>query len=258
MDDFFSGYAAALITFAEMAQNTGVSIFSIGGEIDGFMGGAYDSAWRNIIAGVRAKFSGKLTFGAAIRWWEQGANINDFRTVGFWDALDYIGFSCYPLWPGLPGRFSDYDASYLFSNVNYNNFGQPVYDIYSLLSPMVRQYGKKILFEEFAFQATSNQLQMGWDNSYYDKTAAELSNMVWDYENQAMGYEKWFQYFTTRFAGLVAGYDPWVLCALNVIYHDSLGFMQNRLSQYLIIADTSGNIVIKPGLKVISNYYSGM
>lgn len=239
-----------------MAQTNGVSIFSVGTEADGLTGGVNDSTWRGIIAGIRTIFSGKLTYGASVRLYQTIPS--DFRTVGFWDALDFIGLSFYPTWPGLPGMFADYTANYLYSNVEYSGPGFPGYDMYSMLSPLVMQYGKKIFFEEFVFLATTNILQAGWDNSIFNMTEAELSSIPWDYQNQANAYDKFFQYFTNSFAGMVAGYDPRVLIENSITYNDNFSYEKWRLSQFLIIADPSGQIIIKPALLVISNYYYGM
>lgn len=45
-----------------------------------------DQEWRQVIAEVREVYSGRLTY---------AANFDQYREVGFWDALDFIGINAY-------------------------------------------------------------------------------------------------------------------------------------------------------------------
>jgi hypothetical protein len=79
---FWSGYASWIEQLA-----------AVSGEADGFVVGTeldrtleHDTAWRDLIARVRAHTSAPLTY---------AANWTDYRRVPFWDALDAIGIQAY-------------------------------------------------------------------------------------------------------------------------------------------------------------------
>jgi len=88
---WFASYTTMIREYADLAQQAGAETLVIGTELSSMS--HYDQDWRNVIAAVRARFSGRLTFAAN---WVDGA-----RLVGFWDALDYIGIDAYmPLTSG--------------------------------------------------------------------------------------------------------------------------------------------------------------
>jgi hypothetical protein len=101
---FFASYKTMIVAVAQVAQANGATSLSIGAELDQLTGSAYASYWTEIIAAVRAVFSGTLTYSSDwddnISPW-QGQNGltagtgNIVSQVSFWGQLDYLGIDCY-------------------------------------------------------------------------------------------------------------------------------------------------------------------
>lgn len=82
---WFAGYESYLLPYARQAQDAGADLFCVGRELD-LTVRQREADWRRLIARVRAEFGGPLTY---------SANFDDWQTIGFWDALDFIGISAY-------------------------------------------------------------------------------------------------------------------------------------------------------------------
>jgi hypothetical protein len=83
---WFDSLEATTYHYADLAQQGGASMLVVGTELKTMSGPAYTDRWRQLIAGVRARFSGRLTY---------AANYDEFRQVQFWPLLDYIGVDAY-------------------------------------------------------------------------------------------------------------------------------------------------------------------
>jgi hypothetical protein len=81
---FFTQYEAWIVEMARLAQAHRAALFCVGLEYTHAQ--KFEQRWRQIIAAVRAVYSGKITY---------GANWNDYRDVKFWDAVDYLGVLAY-------------------------------------------------------------------------------------------------------------------------------------------------------------------
>lgn len=81
---FFDGYRAFIVDQARFAERLGVDLLAVGVEYE--LTTHQESEWRQIIAAVRAVFSGRLTY---------AANWDSLDNVPFWDALDLIGVHAY-------------------------------------------------------------------------------------------------------------------------------------------------------------------
>ena len=69
---------------ARVAQDHDAAIFCVGLEFTHAQ--KFTERWLQIIAAVRAVYFGKLTY---------GVNWNEYESVKFWDALDYLGVLAY-------------------------------------------------------------------------------------------------------------------------------------------------------------------
>ncbi len=110
---FLQNYdTTVLLPLAKAAQTVGAQILDIGTEMDEFTGPAYQAQWDSMIAGVRAVYTGQLTYSAIgdddLSTWQYAndadANIiappnagtGDLNTqVSFLNKLDYVGIDNY-------------------------------------------------------------------------------------------------------------------------------------------------------------------
>ncbi|SIS41874.1 GTA TIM-barrel-like domain-containing protein [Zobellia uliginosa] len=80
-----ASYEKFIMTYAEMAQETGTEIFCIGTELEKFVTNRPEY-WHKLIAKIRTVYKGKLTY---------AANWDEYPRVPFWKDLDYIGIDAY-------------------------------------------------------------------------------------------------------------------------------------------------------------------
>jgi hypothetical protein len=85
-DAWFASYEAMIDHYAELARQGGASMLVMGTELKTMSGAAYTARWQQIIAGLRQRFPGKLTY---------AANWNEYKQVQFWGSLDSIGVDGY-------------------------------------------------------------------------------------------------------------------------------------------------------------------
>lgn len=78
-------YERFILTYAETAQETKVSVFCIGTELEQFVKQRPDF-WKNLIAKVKKVYTGKITY---------AANWDEFPRTHFWKDIDYIGIDAY-------------------------------------------------------------------------------------------------------------------------------------------------------------------
>ena len=85
---WFSNYESTIDHYADLARQGGASLYEVGTELKSMSGPAYTARWQQLIADVRQRFPGQLTY---------AANYDEFQQIGFWRSLDYIGVDAY--WP---------------------------------------------------------------------------------------------------------------------------------------------------------------
>lgn len=100
-DAYQRSYGAFVLEWAELAQAAHADAFSVGVECKSWSG-RFDATWRALIAQVRARFAGLLTY---------SANWDEADGVVFWDALDLIGVNAfYPLAQHAGASYAEYLA----------------------------------------------------------------------------------------------------------------------------------------------------
>jgi hypothetical protein len=82
---WFAGYRAFLAHYAALAAAIAADLFSVGLEFSRLV--RHQQQWRELIAMVRQVYRGPITYSA--NWGEE------FESVGFWDAVDYLGVNNY-------------------------------------------------------------------------------------------------------------------------------------------------------------------
>lgn len=88
---WFADYASMTHHYADLAEGVGVDLFCLGTDL-AFSEDALASEWRSLIADVRLRFSGPLTYAASHA---PSAGLGGYASVPFWDDLDFIGVNAY-------------------------------------------------------------------------------------------------------------------------------------------------------------------
>jgi len=84
VDAWFSSYRRFVLHYADVAARGGVAMYSVGSELGSME--RHDEAWRRVIADVRQRYDGALTY---------SANWDHFHMTPFWGALDAMGVTAY-------------------------------------------------------------------------------------------------------------------------------------------------------------------
>lgn len=130
---WFNSYEATIDHYADLAREGGASLLVVGTEFKSMTGPLYTARWRQLIAGVRARFSGQLTY---------AANWDEFQRVGFWPSLDYIGVDAY--WPVASS--SDEPVSALVSAWTSRGY-------IASLGAVASRVGKPVLLTEVGYRS---------------------------------------------------------------------------------------------------------
>lgn len=94
---WFTSYGDYLNSMADLAQQKGVELFSIGTEMESMANkAAYAPKWTSIIGNVRSRYNGPVTYaGNGGDAYDGSTNYGSYQRATFWDQLDYIGVDAY-------------------------------------------------------------------------------------------------------------------------------------------------------------------
>jgi hypothetical protein len=163
-------YGVMLRHYAELAQAEGAAMLEVGTELTSMS--ADEMAWRGLIADVRTRFSGDLTFAAN---WIDGAN-----SIGFWDALDAIGIDAY-----MPLVTDDPDPSVAQIARAWSDHGYV-----DELRRLSRRHRRPVLFTELGYRSRLGTAGSPWEWSDSGGAVAQGP--------QARAYEAAFQVFAGK------------------------------------------------------------
>jgi hypothetical protein len=163
-------YTAMLRHYAELAQQEGATMLEVGTELTSMS--ADEREWRRLIADVRTRFAGDLTFAAN---WIDGA-----RAIGFWDALDAIGIDAY-----MPLVTDDPDPPVAQLAKAWRKRGYV-----AKLRRLSRRHRRPVLFTELGYRSRLGTAATPWEWS--DKGGAVAQGP------QARAYEAAFEVFAGR------------------------------------------------------------
>lgn len=86
VDAWFRSYTRMVSQYAEFARRHDLDGLILGTELRALTTAAHTGRWQTLIAEVRARYGGPLSY---------AANWDEYQVVGFWDRLDFIGVDAY-------------------------------------------------------------------------------------------------------------------------------------------------------------------
>ncbi|HMB63932.1 MAG TPA: glycoside hydrolase TIM-barrel-like domain-containing protein [Eudoraea sp.] len=132
-------YDRFMLNYAQLGQETGVSIMCIGTELEAFVEHRPDY-WKALIKKVRAVYKGRLTY---------AANWDEYKRTPFWKDLDYIGIDAYfPLSEEKTPTVEELKQAW-----------QP----WKLkIASLSKETGKPVLFTEFGYRSMDYTAKKPW------------------------------------------------------------------------------------------------
>jgi hypothetical protein len=191
-DDWFQSYANFINFWAGFAEEHGVEMLCVGCEFNS--NDVSTSNWEVIVAGVRQRYSGPITY---------AANWDHYKKVMWWSSLDYVGIDAYfPLTSEDDPTLDELKAAW---NQHANTIGAWQATI-----------KKPIIFTEIGYRSADGANKAPWD--YSTSLPVDLQEQVDCYEAafQILWNRTWFYGFywwnweTKPYAGGVndAGFTP--------------------------------------------------
>lgn len=173
-------YRDFILRYARVAEKAEAEMFCLGMEFSR-LAVEKPEFWRELIAEVRAIYSGKLTYAA--NWYEE------YEDITFWDDLDYIGIQAY-----FPLVKNEYPSVEQVSS-GWQKYLEP-------MKSLSRKFDRKVLFTELGYKSTADAAVTPWswpenlpdDHPTSDETQANcyeaFFNTVWD-EQWLAGVHLW-------------------------------------------------------------------
>ncbi len=140
-DTWFDDYRRWMLHYARLAEIGRFEVLAIGNELAGLT--VHERDWRSLIAEVRRIYRGPLTYAAH---WE-----TEVESLGFWDALDYIGVNFYfPL--AAPGQSLSRDSPEILRAAQ-------------TIERVQARFGKPVLYTEVGFPALATAAERPWEEN---------------------------------------------------------------------------------------------
>jgi len=139
---WFARYEAYTLSYVDQAASAGADAFCVGRETDK-AAIAREADWRRLIARVRERFRGPLTY---------SANFDGYDRIAFWDALDVIGISAYFPLATRPSPSSE-DLAGAWEKVM------------APLEAFARQRNRRVVFTEIGYPALATAAQRPWEEN---------------------------------------------------------------------------------------------
>lgn len=189
---WFDEYGRFAEHYARLATRIHADLFCVGGEFEKLT--PYEGEWRKLIARMRELYPGPLVYAA--NWGEE------FESVKFWDALDYIGLQDY--YP-LPDDLST-DA------------------VVEKVEAVQQKYQRPVVFTEVGFASAEGANTRPWEDGRGAKPALDLQARCYQAVFNAFYAKPWFHgmYWwkvgTNGFGGREdTSLTPWGKPAMDVV-----------------------------------------
>ncbi|HEY2827314.1 MAG TPA: dockerin type I domain-containing protein, partial [Pirellulales bacterium] len=242
VNDWFASYTSFIDTFADLAQQNkskGVTMLSVGCELNSME--QYTTQWNNLIAGVRSRYTGQLTYSANWSATSVGSvnNVGGYTTVPWWNKLDAIGI----------------DAYFPLTNVN-NPTETQLQSAWNGLADNIQSWrasqglSQKVIFTEVGYASqdgsntapwsatTSSQVNQQEQANSYQALLTTMSSRPW-YDGQF-----WWSWSTDPLGG----------------YNDPTGFTPQQKSVQSVLANAYGGVVpsVKLPPRLIASWENGL
>lgn len=178
---WYQNYSNLLNYYATLGQANKVEQLVVGAELISMATSTSNpdntQRWRTMIAQVRQRFTGTLTYSAN---WGGDFFSEEFPHISFWDALDYIGISAY----FELSNFVNPSVSQLMDSWNYWTTNK--------IQPFQSSVGKPVVFTEIGYRSVDGAAMHPWDWSMAGNyNAQEQVNAITALE-QFWGKNTWF------------------------------------------------------------------
>jgi hypothetical protein len=185
---FFASYKTMIVSVAQVAQENGAAILCIGAELDQLAGPAYLAYWTDIIASVRAVFSGKLTYSADwdddISPWQGQhgltAGTGGLATqISYWNELDYLGIDMYaPISDAANPVLANLIAGWTLTPSDPTSLAVTgSQSLISYFESVATQTGKPLLFTEIGYESASDAAKQPFGTSTNIYDPAQQANL---------------------------------------------------------------------------------
>lgn len=165
-------YRAFILHYARLAEQEGFDLLCIANELGGMTQRAGE--WRALIAEIRRVYRGPITYAA--NWGEE------FESVSFWGALDYIGLNHY-----YPLRAAD--ASAAGRTVEASDLVSGAEKVARVVETISHKYARPVVFTEIGYPSFRGGTAEPW--------AADRSRDG-AMEEQAAAYEACFRVYANK------------------------------------------------------------
>ncbi len=213
---WFKKYREYILDYAQLAESLDLEMFCIGAELHTTVL-EQPEQWRQLIADVRAIYSGKLTYAAN---WNQ--EVND---VPFWDALDFIGVQAY--YPIAENENPELEE--------LENGWKPHIDT---LEALHSKYNKPIVFTELGYKSTTDSGIKPWEwNTMGNRFHKKISKRT-----QALCYQAFFN---------TVWQEPWLEGAHFWEWQSRVKETDGNNNAFLVQGKPALNVIAKEFKKVI-------
>jgi Glycoside Hydrolase Family 113 len=200
---WFESYTAFMDHYVAIAAEKNVAMLCIGTELASMSGSGYAAQWASLIARIRSRYAGLLTYAA------NGVEAADeFTGVAFWSQVDLLGADVYT---PLTDKTNPTRAE-LVAGWRKNRYG---YDMVAAFSNLQKAYGKPLIFTEIGYRSGdgTNRTPWDWGASMAVDTAEQADCYaalyeVWSKETAWMKGPFWWAWDVSPPAAGDTGYNP--------------------------------------------------
>jgi hypothetical protein len=176
---WWAQYRAMVLHYADLAARHDAWGMIVGNELVGMSTAPrHEAQWRALIADVRSRFDGKLTYGAN---WGGTDAVQEWAEVPFWDALDYIGIAAY-------FELSENDATATPDALTAR--WRAWQD--GTIAPFQRRVGKPVLFTEIGYRSVQGAAQEPWNAAREGAPDAAIQTACYEATFRAWAGVPWF------------------------------------------------------------------